>query len=205
MGISRKRLEQLTGQVSRAWQLAEEGNAAEGLELVKEVCAELARGGRASSYALWHVALIASRLEELEMAYEYVTKALEVDPVAAPLRKSFTAITGRLREALGDEAREAGDPSTPRLYELLVRAGEADLGCHLAMVRWCSATGDHARARALAGAMTTLHPLDRGAWLGAAEAARAAGDHDAAARATAEAALLDGAPVPFSLPEVARG
>ncbi|MCM2332949.1 MAG: hypothetical protein NDI82_03270 [Anaeromyxobacteraceae bacterium] len=205
MRIDRKRLEHLTSEVSRAWQLAENGKEDEGLDLARTICAELERAGRSSAFALWHVGLIANKKGDLEMAYDFIARALEADPVAAPLRKSFGGITHRIRGALAAEERTAADPSTPKLYDLLVRAGEADLGCHLAMVRWCAATGDHARARVLADAMTTLHPLERASWLTSAAAARAAGDHELAARATAEAAALEGDPVPFALQEVARG
>ncbi len=205
MRIDRKRLEHLTGEVTRAWHLAENDREDEGLDLARAVCAELERAGRPSGYALWHVALIANKKGDLEMAFDFITRALEADPVAAPLRNSFGGITRRLRGALADEARAAADPSTPRLYDLLVRAGEADLGCHLAMVRWCAATGDHDRARTLADAMTTLHPLERATWLTSAAAARAAGDHELADRATAEAAALEGEAVPFAVQEVARG
>lgn len=205
MRIDRSRFEQLENEVGRAWKLSEDGNPGEGLQVVCAVCNELAQAGRTSGFTLWHVALIATRMGELEMAFDYITQALESDPIAAPLRRSFVSITHQMREALAAGTREATDPSTPRLYDLLVRSGEADVGCHLAMVRWCSAAGDHARARALADAVTALHPLDREAWLCAAEAARSAGDGDSAARATAEAAALCDEPVPFALQEVARG
>lgn len=202
---NKQRLEHLTREVGRAWQLAEEQKLGEARELLRKVLGELQKLGWSSAFTLWHLAAVSDRMEELEMAFDYITQALDEDPLARPLRDSFETITRRMREALADAGRSSADPSTPRLYDLLVRSGEADLGTHLAMVRWCSTAGDHGRARALSGAMTTLYPLDRASWLCAADAARAAGDHDLAARATAEAAVLDGDPIPFTIQEVARG
>ena len=201
----KKRLEELSNEVGRAWRLADEGKNGESLEVLLKVVADLQALGTRSAFALWHVAMVSERTGELEMAFDYITQALEEDPLASPLRNSFDVITRRMRESLADAARPAGDPSTPRLYGLLVRSGEADLGAHLAMARWCTATGDHGRARALSEAMTTLYPLDRSAWLCAAEAARATGDLELAGRATAEAAALDGPPAPFLLQGVACG
>jgi predicted Zn-dependent protease len=73
------------------------------------------------------------------------------------------------------------------------------------LARWWGAPGDPARALAIAEAVTLLHPADPGAWLCKAEAARAAGRPEEAALATAEAAALEVAPVPFAVPGVARG
>ena len=53
--------------------------------------------------------------------------------------------------------------------------------------------------------MTLLNPMERDAWLCKAEVARAAGQHEVAAMATAEAAAIDGEPVPFAVPGVAQG
>ena len=64
----------------------------------------------------------------------------------------------RIRAALADEARKVDDPSTPRLYDILAGAGEADVASHVAMARWCAAGGDLTRAGKLAEALVTLYP-----------------------------------------------
>ena len=85
-------------------------------------------------------------------------------------------MAARLRAALADPARAADDADIPRLYTLLVEAGEADLEAHLAMVRFAVATGQLERARSLAEAVTTLFPAAREAWEALARVARAQGD-----------------------------
>jgi hypothetical protein len=97
------------------------------------------------------------------------------------------------------------DPSTPRLYDLLSRTGEADLPSHVAMARWCAVTGDLARAGKLADALVTLFPGDPQAWRCKGEVARAAGDAATADECNAEAAMRGSAPAPFAVPGVARG
>jgi len=79
------------------------------------------------------------------------------------------------------------DPEVPRLYALLLEAGEADLASHLAMVRFEVATGRLVEARTRVEAVTRLFPA-REAWLLLARVARAQGDLDVAVKAETEAA-----------------
>ena len=105
------------------------------------------------------------------------------------MRHAFQDVAGRLRAALADPARPADDADVPRLYTLLVEAGEADLDAHLTMVRFALATGQLDRARTLADAVTTLFPAAREAWDALARVARAQGDLARVAQAEAEAAV----------------
>jgi hypothetical protein len=134
------------------------------------------------------------------MAFEQITTAIAKDPLAVPFRHSFDLITGRIKAALADAERASDDPSTPRLYALLQRAGEADVGAHLAMARYNLATGKPEQARALVDAVTLLHAGSREAWEMKATIAGATGDATAAEQARLEAAaLIEGAPA-FAIP-----
>lgn len=199
------KLEHLLGELRRGYGLQEERNLEEARTTFRGVVEEARRLGFESGFALWNLAIASDYAGELEMAFDYIMQAIAADPLARPFRDSFDVIARRLREALAAAGRAADDPSTPRLYELLTRAGEADVASHAAMARWCVATGDQARALAIAEAVTLLHPADPAAWLCKAEVARAAGRPEEAALATAEAAALDVTPVPFAVPGVARG
>ena len=191
--LSGAKLEALLGKLRRALE-EREAEAAE--KLFREVIAEAQRLGLASAYAHFVLAGALDRSGKLEMAFEELKKAVEADPLALPVRHAFESVAARLRAALADPARAADDPDVPRLYKLLVEAGQADLEAHLAMVRFAVATAQLDLARSLADAVTTLFPAAREAWEALARVARAQGDVAAAAKADAE---LAGAEVPVPL------
>jgi tetratricopeptide (TPR) repeat protein len=198
-------LDHLQQELRRAYDLHQEGSHVEATASYRRVHEALRRAGKVSGFVLWNLAVVADNAGEVERAFDWIVQALETDPLAVPFRNSFDVITRRLREAIAAPGRAADDPSTPRLHALLVRTGEADVPAHAAMVRWCAATGDLPRALALADALTLLHPAAREAWLCKAEVALRAGDAALHAACTAEAAALEGDPVPFAVPGVARG
>ena len=200
-----RQLEQLSKEMRRAYEVSEAGNPAEALTIYQGVL-ERCRGlGIQSGFVLWNLAIAADNLGKLEEAFEYIDRALATDPLAQPFKNSFEIIVGRIRAALADEARADDDPSTPRLYDLLVRAGEADVAAHVAMASWCLAAGDLPRAAKLADALVTLHPADPEAWRCKAEVAQASGDAVTAGECMAEAAVRGGMPGPFAIPGVAQG
>ena len=191
--LSGAKLEALLGQLRRALE-EKEAEAAE--KLLREVIAEAQRLGLASAYAHFVLAGALDRSGKLEMAFEEIKKAVEADPLALPVRHAFESVAARLRAALADPARAADDADVPRLYKLLVDAGQADLEAHLAMVRFAVATAKLDLARSLADAVTTLFPAAREAWEALARVARAQGDVAAVAKADAELAVAE-VPVPL--------
>jgi len=180
------KLEALLAKLRRA--LEERGNPEAAETLFREVVAETQRLGVVSAYVHYVLAGALDRMGKLEMAFDELKKAVEADPLALPVRQAFEDVAARLRAALVDPALAADDAAIPRLYTLLVEAGEADLEAHLAMVRFAVATAQLERARALAEAVVTLFPVAREAWEALARVARAQGDGGRAAAADAEAA-----------------
>ena len=196
--------QRLLGEVRRAHDLVQERRPAEAVDVYREVVAEARKAGLDSAHLCWAYAVACDYTGDLEMAFEQITAAVAKDPLALPFRHSFEVITGRIRAALADEDRAPDDPSTPRLYALLQRAGEADLGAHLAMARYHLAGGDLQQARAIADAIVLLHLGSRQGWQLKALVAEAEGDTAAAEQARLEAAALpDGDPA-FAAPGAAR-
>ncbi|HET8723863.1 MAG TPA: hypothetical protein VFM53_06615 [Anaeromyxobacteraceae bacterium] len=182
MDTNRKQqLQKLAKDMRRAYDLAGEGNLAEACRIYQGVEEHL-RG----------------------MGLDIV-RALDVDPLSQPFQNSFDVIVGRIRAALAAGSRADDDPSTPRLYDLLVSADEADVPSHAAMARWLSAKGELDRAGTIAEALVTLHPGDPLSWRCKAEVARASGDAATADACMAEAAARGSAPAPFAVPGVAQG
>ena len=172
--VTGTKLEALLARLRRA--LEERGDLEAAEKLFREVVAEAQRLGVASAYVHYVLSGVLDRTGKLEMAFDELKKAVRADPLALPVRQAFQDVAARLRAALADPARAADDAAIPRLYTLLVEAGEAHLEAHLAMVRFAVATTQLERARALAEAVTTLFPAAREAWEALARVARAQGE-----------------------------
>ena len=199
------RLGKLSGEMRRGYEASEAANPAEALKIYQGVLEKAQGMGLESGFVLWNLAIVADNLGELEMAFGYINRALATDPLAQPFQNSFEIVVKRIRAALANEERTVDDPSTPRLYDILAGAGEADVGSHVAMARWCAAGGDEVRAGKLAEALVTLYPGEPMAWRCKADVARAAGDAATADECMAEAAVRGGTPEPFAVPGVAQG
>src|SRR3954462_4297018 len=155
------RLQQLLGEMARARELTEQEHYEDARQTYLKLRAECARAGIRSAHVAWGLAVACDGLKDFEAAMTHIREALELDPLAMPYQRSFTVIIERVRKELGDPARDPADPTTPRLYHLLVQAGEGDVGSHLAMARHLSHTGDHVGAMKILDAVTALAPASR--------------------------------------------
>ena len=198
------RFRELGSEADRARQLLDDSRFAEARDAFTAVRARAAKLGLDSAYLAWSLAIALDMNEETEMAFKVIEEAIAKDPLNPQAQRSFAIIAGKLRQAVADGARAAGDPSIARVYRLLLEAGEADVACHIGMARHLGATGDHAAALKLLDAVTLLAPVSRDAWLAKAAAARAAGDEALAVECDGHAAALATTDVPFGIPG-ARG
>jgi tetratricopeptide (TPR) repeat protein len=196
-------IENLLAGMRRAQDLVQENRAEEALGVYRELLAEARTMGLELAYLRFAIAIAHDTAGDLENAFEEITMAIRKDPLCLPFRHSFEVIVGRIRAALADPKRAVDDASTPRLYALLVRGDAADVASHVAMARWLLATGKGGEARALADALTRLHPTSREAWELAGAVATALGDPAGAERARIEAAALAHRDAPFATVGVA--
>lgn len=185
---------------NRVSELLDGGQHADAKALALDLRERARKIGLESGYVSWALAVACDYLGELEMAFTTIVEAVRLDPLNPACQRSFELIAHHLRTALADPERAAGDPSTPRLYDLLVGAGEADVPSHLAMARWLAHGGRTGDALRLLDAVTLLAPISRDAWEAKAAIARAAGDAELGARCDAEAAAIGLAPLPFGIP-----
>jgi hypothetical protein len=100
------------------------------------VLSEALRRGVDSAYLRYALAQALAQRGELEMAFDELKIAMKLDPLAFPICQAFQELVARIRASLTHPHRAAGDPEVPRLYRLLVDAGEADLPVHMAMIRF---------------------------------------------------------------------
>jgi tetratricopeptide (TPR) repeat protein len=185
------RLQQLIGEMTRARELTEAEHYEDARQAYLKLRGECVRAGIRSAHVAWGLAVVFDGLGDFEAAMTSIREALEIDPLAIPYQRSFQIIVERIRKSLGDDGRDPVDPSTPRLYELLVQAGEGDVGSHLAMARYLHHTKDESGAMKILEALTTLAPSCRQAWIQKAIVARALGNSAKAQEADIEAAALD--------------
>ena len=199
-----KRVKHLLTGSKRGFELLDNREPAEALKVFREVLVEARKAGIESANLLWGVAVASDYTGELEMAFENVTAALALDPLSGPIHQSFEVITRRIREALAAPERVADDPSTPRLYAILVGANEAAVESHAAMARYLLATGNVPAAAAIADAAALLYPASKAAWEVKAAVATSRGDAEGAERARIEGLAVGAGASPFTTPGTAR-
>ncbi len=200
------RLKAMLGEVAKARELTERAEFDEAKAAFLKLRAQCLKDGLKSAHVSWGLAIACDGMGEFDAALTYVREALEIDPLAIPYQRSYSVIVEHIREKLGDEARLPDDATTPKLYELLLRAGEGDAKSHLAMARHLVHRGEHGKAAAILEALTTLTPTCRDAWQELAVARRSTGDESGAAYAEIEAAALEGhEPLAFAFGPTARG
>jgi tetratricopeptide (TPR) repeat protein len=190
--------------IKQSVDLVNEGKHDEAVKACDWAIAAARKLGITSGALFWHAAVANDYAGNWEAAFDRINQALDRDPLNEPFRNSFGVITNRIRAALARADRAVDDPSTPKLYELLVRAGEADVGCHAVMARYAAATGDLAKARAIADAAALLFPASPEAWKARSEVAAKAGDAATVEACAVELAALGEPVVPFAVPGLAR-
>ena len=194
------RMRQLVWDVHRAQKCLDDGEYEQARDLFLELRARARKLGAESAHVHWALAVAYDNLGELEMAFTAISAAVNLDPLEPAGHRSFDIITGHMRAALADENRAPDDPSTSKIYELLVGAGEADVPCHLAMARHLAHTGKRDEAMKMLDAVTLLAPVSRDAWLQKASLARAMGNMELAMQCEAESAAISTADIPFVVP-----
>jgi hypothetical protein len=195
-----KRTKHLLTGAKRGFELLDNREPAEALKVFREVIVEARKAGIESANLYWGCAVASDYTGEMEMAFENVTAALALDPLAGPIHHSFDVITRRIRDALSDPERAVDDPSTPRLYAILVGAGEAEVESHVAMTRYHLAAGNVAAAGAIADAAALFYPNAPSAWEAKAAVATARGDAEGPEQARIEAAAAGAGNPPFGIP-----
>jgi tetratricopeptide (TPR) repeat protein len=194
------RLRDLNEANRRAQELLDKGDyaaALQGFTDVKEVARAL---GVDASWPSWGLAICHDNLGDHAMAFEHMRDSLRVDPLNLGKQASFDVIVQHLRAALAAPDRADDDPSTPRLYQLLVQAGEADVAAHLAMARHLAKVDDAAGAMRILDAVTTLFPACREGWERKAALARQLGDAPLSRQCEVEAAGCAGTSAPYGAP-----
>lgn len=189
--------------IKRSIELVNEGKHDEAVKACDWAIAEARKQGLTSGALFWHAAVANDYAGNWEAAFDHITHALKLDPLSEPFRNSFGIITNRIRGALTHADRPVDDPSTPALYEMLVRSGEADVGCHAAMARYAAATGDLAKAKAIADAAALLFPASPEAWKCKSDVAAKAGDTATVEACAVELAAMGEPLVPFAIPGIA--
>lgn len=141
--------------------------------------------GIESAQATWMAAVAADYAGDLEAAFVAATEAVRLDPLSPEYQNSWEVIARRIRRALSSPDRVGNDPTTPRLYALLMNAGQADGASHLQHARYLRAVGKPDGALVALDALTRCWPAYRAAWGLMASIAREVGDERRLAEADA--------------------
>jgi|GEM_PF-6761464 len=200
MNAPRERLEPLTQALDAARQLLDDKAWVEARAKFAEL-AETAKGlGIDSAYLLWARSLIAEHLDEVEAAFDFICAGVVLDPMHPTLTNRFAEASTALRQQLiaSSLTPDGRDPKT--MYEALLRAGEADAACHVAMARAHVNAGELDAARGLLDSIALLEPNRVEAWEVAREVARRREDPIALAEAEARLAALADRGAPYGMP-----
>ena len=178
------------------------------LDEARQALAELLREdprAHQSGHVAWWQAIVADYSERFKEAMNHIEHALRIDPICVPYHRSFDLIVDRIRKALASESRKPDDPSTPRLYRLLIGSAAAETESHLAMARHHAHQGESTAALHLLDAVTMLEPTCKAAWQLILEIARTLGDAPRAEAASLQLKALAETPTLFSIPGAAQG
>jgi hypothetical protein len=188
--------------LSRAYDLMQEGKYAESLELTLRVQATATGARIRSGQLVWQLAALHDLLQQPAPALRFIQEAIKFDPLSLPSSRSLEIIATNARKVL--TGLDAADQSIPELYGLLMKAGEADASSHLAWARHLLQVGKPEEALGVLRALTLLAPYDSAeAWKLLAEVARRLDRPDLVGEA--EAALEAGSatePSGLSVPDV---
>jgi len=141
---------------ARARALDEQGQHDEALAEYRELLEDARSSHLTSSSLLAAAALASLRLDETEEAVRLAEAALHLDPLSLDACRALDVAAAQAGRRLAANDREPGDPETPRLYHLLVRAGRPDARSALALARFHEARGDRAVAAALRDAVRVI-------------------------------------------------
>jgi predicted Zn-dependent protease len=191
-------------EMGRVHDLVNQNQYGEAKKLAEKVAARCAYYGVQSAHAAWALAVVNDYAGEVEAAFKHISEAVRLDPLEPNIMRSFDIVVGHIRHILLDPDRDLADDSTPRLHAMLVEAGKADALVHLAMARHLAEVEKDGEAMKLVEAVLLLAPACRDAWVVKATLAKKLGLVDEAVAAEAEAAALDGGPLPlFGIPGLA--
>lgn len=179
--------------------LIEKGDHVEALKVLLDVRARAAKVGVESAFLVWNLAVCEEALGEFEAAFETISEAARLDPLAQPIQATFDSIAWRMRQAVADPERAPEDPAIARMYDALMSAGECDVSSHVAMARHLSAVGEHERAMKILDAVTLLASVSRDAWRAKAAVARAMGDEGLVTECETQAATIAEQEVPYGM------
>jgi tetratricopeptide (TPR) repeat protein len=197
------RIRAVMADAQRAQDLLDRGEYRESRDLFTQVRARAGKLGLESAYLAWGIAVASDYLGELDMAFTTIWQSIARDPLNPAAQNAFNVIANHIRAALDDPQRAPDDSSTPRLYQLLLEAGEADVASHLAMARHLAHAGKAHEAMRVLDAVTLLAPASRDAWLQKTGLARSLGQDDVGLECEAQAAALATAQLPFGIPATA--
>lgn len=203
---NKKAVEKLARAVTKAERLAEEQRHGEALKLIDDIQAQAVGNDVQSAYLHWLKAVLLDTapppLTQHDQAWVEIQAAILLDPLSAPFRNSRRAILHNLKALMADPQRTA---DVPRVWGLLVEAGDADDGVHLALARHHIGAGALEDALNVLTALTTLSPTNSEAWQLRIEVAAKLAGPEGLTVARAEAAAAGAANTPFVTPVVGQG
>lgn len=118
-----------------------------------ELLSETQRRGTSSPFLLAAAARAAQSAGHIEVAVDLAEEALRADELNVAAIEVLDAVAYRVGAMLARPNHRVDDPSTPKLYQLLVRAGRRDASSLLALARRHEAQGNRSVASALRDAI----------------------------------------------------
>lgn len=176
------KIQSLCERFGRAQAQAQERDPAESKLELEKLLVEANKLGLAAPDILWGLGCMSDHLRDFPAAIAYCRKALELDPVSPPYRRSWSIVVNRVKEAILDESRKTDDPELLTLCRLLANNGAADEAVHARHARLLLAAGNVAEARCLLEALVKLSPGSIEALGVLADIASATGDEELAGR-----------------------
>lgn len=201
MPANRDQLTTLKNDFDRARARFEQEHHPAALAGMREIIARVEElTGARSAYLLYCVAMAQKEVKDAEGAFETLCAVVQADPVNPVHAEFFSETASSLRKRLEFHAHRPTEPHAPRLYETLLRAGEADARSHVMWAKCLIATERLDEAAKVLEATLLLEPSRADAWEQKAHLARTRGEVAEAEACEARAKELALHSAPFGVP-----
>jgi tetratricopeptide (TPR) repeat protein len=195
--MNRATIDELRRQLTRADELLEQRRFPDACAVLRDAIEQADDAGVNSAMLMTAYSFALEGMHEIEQAYDWVHRATLRDPLHGSIISRLKSCLDALRAL--HEAHGTAPEVRRRIYERLLRAGEATVNSHLVMSRLARGERNLEEAQRLVDALLLLEPSNPEVWKERARLAELRQDADVVKESLARADALADVPPPWGI------